>query len=203
MSEQKEESKHFKVLMYGWIYVDVNELGRGIYQTLQPVLYLPNFTIERIVKTHWDVQKYSGQSDEYIQEVEKNINQCKLVDVYLAAQPPYNTGKGGVWRKFSDKLPEMSKWYHCKFGDHPSEQGFYFISPGGNWQHLIEYLDETSSPISVGDGWAKGLQYAIDVLNQYGIDHWKLTEPSLMAEDVIATLKKRLPPPPVEQKLNQ
>ncbi len=77
------DDNKFKVLKYSWMYVDINRLGKGIYQIMIPYLYPPDHTIEKIIQTHKEMQKYSGMTDEYIAEVEKNLKECRMVDVIL------------------------------------------------------------------------------------------------------------------------
>ena len=65
------------------------------------------------------------------------------------------------WVKFSDRLPQMSKWYYCKFGNEPHERGYYFLHEGGQWKHLTEWLDEQPAQRATqDDDWKQKLAEA-------------------------------------------
>jgi hypothetical protein len=87
--QQPDEKKHFRVLKYGWMYVDVNRLAAGLYQTMTPVLYDKDYTKDKIMQSHKDCQPYTGETDVHLQFVKDNLNKegCRMVDVYLCESP--------------------------------------------------------------------------------------------------------------------
>lgn len=72
-----------KILMMGGHFVDVNMLGKGVYCTVNPFLHEADFTKESLVQAHRDVQKFSGETDEYIQNIEANLMNCQLIDISI------------------------------------------------------------------------------------------------------------------------
>lgn len=95
-----DDRNKFRVLKYGWIYIDVNRLADGLYQALQPVLYPKDYTTEKILQNHKELQKYTGHTDEYISRVEEALKQCKMVDVslsqYSIPTPPADEIEGSI-----------------------------------------------------------------------------------------------------------
>ena len=143
--------------------------------------------------------------------------------------PSANTGKGGVWRKASEGFfPTKSGSYHLR---HRNIDGTWFglwayIFPDAIdtdfWKRIgYEYLDES---ISGGDGWIEFKEgqplpdYDVPALWLY--EDGKMNVDSLdkdgnpwlfggakdeggWPQDPSVTHWRPLPPPPVEQKLNQ
>ena len=75
------ENTKFKVLMYGNIYVDMNLLDTGIYETNRPTLYFENTTIETIISGIKEVEMFTEikWSDTYFE----NLKKCKLVPITI------------------------------------------------------------------------------------------------------------------------
>ncbi|HPC09548.1 MAG TPA: hypothetical protein PLN85_00540 [archaeon] len=75
--------KIFKTLMYNNIFVDVNKLTKGIYETNTPLLYEENITMNDMIYTVKCVQNIIGNDSLITDEYFDNLNKCKLVDVEL------------------------------------------------------------------------------------------------------------------------
>jgi len=76
------ETKTFKVLKFGRIYVDENLLSKGIYETNRPYIRSEDATIENIIITTRVALKFLNPLCDLSSYIE-NIRQCELVEVEL------------------------------------------------------------------------------------------------------------------------
>lgn len=68
--------------MYGNVFVDTNNLQKGIYQTTKPSIFVIEETMESFTKKLHEMRKQSGDlffGDTYLQ----NLNQCKFVEIEI------------------------------------------------------------------------------------------------------------------------
>ncbi len=75
----------FKTLTYCGYYVDVNQLGKGIYCSSKPYLYNMDDTIETLIKRAETIRDMSGQnfiSDSYF----INLNQCQMTEILITTE---------------------------------------------------------------------------------------------------------------------
>lgn len=95
----------------------------------------------------------------------------------VLTQPPYNTGKGGVFVKVSERQPSSAKvdTYHVNVKYLDMDDSVLMPSVctySGEWEtneneEVVEWLDETSSPISVGAKTEQGIE-AVELLDWAG-----------------------------------
>ncbi len=78
----------FKVLMFGYIFVDMRHLGKGMYETKTPVLFPADETIESLIEKNMQVTQRGTSIHESHGAMMNNLAKCSLVDVELSVVLP-------------------------------------------------------------------------------------------------------------------
>ena len=92
VSELLKPTDRYKTLMYAGNYIDTSRLYQGIYSTNIPHIYPTDYTIEHLLESNKKIQEIIGKSnipDSYFE----NIEQCKLVDIYISHHKPQPPNK--------------------------------------------------------------------------------------------------------------
>jgi hypothetical protein len=79
-------SQKFKVLMYCGRFVNMSLLHKGIYESLAPVVYTHENSIQSLVDTAKAMVDGMGYS--YVERYIENLKRCELVTVELKQIKP-------------------------------------------------------------------------------------------------------------------